>query len=217
MDALEAVSNKKNIKCFVGFATVVTTIFVLLAVIASAATNEDQTMISDLTIYLAEPILSDGGTVVVIPQEVEVTEWKKESGLQNPAMEDGILATARPIGDKDRRLSVIVSSTINVVRFNFPRDGNFKFAFAPLDRKNASNMSGKTKLVRHGEGTDYDPVSGEDVKVPRIMVVHVLGSKISEDDTLDADNRIKFVALESHYKCTQFEQAVACDATEASK
>lgn len=215
---MEAINAKKNIKWLVGLIIVVTTICILLAVIAFASTNnEDRRMISDLTIYLAEPIISDGGTVVVIPQEVEFSEWKKERGLQNPTMEDGILDTARPISEEDRRLGVIVSSTINVVRFNFPRDGNFKFAFAPLDRKNASNMSGKTKLVRHGEGVDYDPVSGEDVKVPRIMVVHVIGSKNSENDTLDAGNGIKFVALEHHYKCTQFEQAVACDATEASK
>lgn len=215
---MEAINAKKNIKWLAGLTIVVTTLFILLAVIAFASTNdEDGRMISDLTIYLAEPILSDGGTVVVIPQEVDFSEWKTERGLQNPALEDGILDTARPISEADRRLGVIVSSTINVVRFNFPRDGNFKFAFAPLDRKNASNMSGKTKLVRHGEGVDYDPASGEDVKVPRIMVVHVIGSKISENDTLNADNRIKFVALEHYYKCTQFEQAVACDATEASK
>ncbi|TDK31261.1 hypothetical protein E2F50_20165 [Rhizobium deserti] len=180
-----------------------------VAVVASE--EEAKGANSDVMIYLDHPILTSGGTVMVLPTEVEKEVWVQQQGLENPAEGDRLLDNIRPIQSADRRLGVIVSATVSVVRFHFPRGGNYKFAFAPLDRSKASDLEGRTKLLRHGEGTDVDPTTGKDVHQPRIITVHVMGSDANEDKSLDADTRTKFVALEHYYTCRKFEQAVACD------
>jgi hypothetical protein len=154
---------------------------------------------SDVTIYLDHPILTSGGTVMVLPTEVDKEVWSKQQGMENPAAGDRVLDNIRPIQSADRRLGAIVSAPMSVVRFHFPRGGDYRFAFAPLDRSKASDLEGRTKLLQHGEGTDVDPTTGEDVHQPRIITVHVMGSDANEEKSLDADTRTKFVALEHYY------------------
>lgn len=150
---------------------------------------------------------------LVLPTEVGKEVWAQQQGLENPAEGDRVLDNVRPIQSSDRRLGVIVFAPVSVVRFHFPRGGNYKFAFAPLDRTKASDLEGRTKVLRHGEGTDVDPRTGKEVHQPRILTVHVLGTEANEEKSLDADTRTKFVALEHYYTCRKFEQAVACDAS----
>ncbi|MCI9868126.1 hypothetical protein RHIZ_19370 [Rhizobium skierniewicense] len=171
--------------------------------IAVASKQQAKGVISDVTIYLDHPILSSGGTVMVLPTEVGKEVWAQQQGLENPAEGDRVLDNVRPTQSSDRRLGVIVFAPVSVVRFHFPRGGNYKFAFAPLDRSKASDLEGRTKLLRHGEGTDVDPRTGKDVHQPRIITVHVMGTEANEEKSLDADTGTKFVALE-HHACRSY-------------
>lgn len=88
-------------------------------VVVVASEEEAKGANSDVTIYLDHPILTSGGTVMVLPTEVDKEVWAQQQGIENPAQGDRVLDNIRPIQSADRRLGVIVSAPMSIVRFHF--------------------------------------------------------------------------------------------------
>lgn len=65
-------------------------------------------MLSDLTIYLQWPLLGQGGTVIIVPQEVTIDQWQSQPEAENPARSDAYPASLKPLPPNGRRLGVVL-------------------------------------------------------------------------------------------------------------
>jgi hypothetical protein len=189
-------------------------VIILVAECQKAANSTGEAkMKSDVTIYLEPPILGGGGTIIVLPNEVPADEWRKATGLPNPALNDGRLSGQKPIGTDDRRLSAIVSDPISVVKFDYPAGGTFVFRPLPAIGSDYPIERQASKLVSIGSAGDLHPVTGEDVDIPRVQVLHVRGAEVSEERSRELAERVRLGFLEDRYGCRKFDHVLSCSAS----
>jgi hypothetical protein len=186
-----------------------------LAIAFQSAANSAQEieLKSDVTIYLEPPILGGGGTIIVLPTEVPVDEWRQDKGLPNPALKDNRLADRKPVTPQDRRLSVVVSDPVSVVKFNYPAGGTFIFRPLPAIDSNYPVHEQASVLMTVGSAGDLHPVTGEEVDLPRVQVLHILGRQVSEDRSRQIGEDVRLGFLSERYDCKQFENATSCSAS----
>jgi hypothetical protein len=170
-------------------------------------------MLSDVTIYLEPPILGGGGTVIILPKEVPVEIWKQSTGLENPALKDRRLDDKVPIKDGDRRLGAVVSDPVSIVQFNYPEGGTFEFRFSPVLGSDYRMERLGTKLLSFGSAGDLHPKTGEDVDIPKVQVVYILGDKVTEEQARAIGVEKRFGFLKERYDCKEYEMVLACNAS----
>lgn len=178
---------------------------------------EGQPLLTDVTIYLDGPLLRRGGTVFVVPNEVSQADWKAEPSLPNPARDDPRLDVRVPIGPDDRRLSVVLSAPLGVVRFDALEGGANRFRFLPVPDSGVAPEQQGSVLVSVGSAYDYHPETGEERFVPSTQTFAILTPGADEEAAKRASRSyavpIRLGFLEERYPCERFEGALACDAT----
>ena len=170
-------------------------------------------MKSDVTIYLQEPILTEGGTIIVLPKQVPLADIERSKTYPNPALSDERLDQRRPIAASDKRFGAVVSSPVSVVEFVYPQGGSYDFRILPSPEFANLDDQIQSRLIGVGDSGDLHPKTGEEVDIPVVQTIHVYGKAVSEGDsrTVDATARLGF--LRERYKCTDFEGVLACDAS----
>ena len=193
-------------------------VFTTLAAVAilkatPSSSSENGKLKSDVTIYLSSPILSDGGTVIVLPKAISQDLWRKKSDLPNPAPSDKRLEIERPISNDDQRLSVIVSSNKSVVSFDYPEGGGYDFRFLPIIGSDYPVDNLRTKMIGVGTGGDIHPLTGEEVDIGSIRTIYVLGRSADEGASRNFEATTRLGFLNERYECRNFAHAIACDAS----
>lgn len=186
----------------------------LMAFHPQSAAAEDGLVRADVSIYLEGALLERGGTVFVLPREVAAEAWASSPDLPNPARSDQRLDDRRPTGEGDRRLSVLASGQVSIVRFDYPVGGTYDFRFLPaLDSGVAPEGLGSV-LVEVGTTYDYHPETRAEVFVPQVQVITILGPDGDPARARALAIAIKLGHLEERYTCDHFESALVCDASD---
>lgn len=175
-------------------------------------------MLSDLTIYLQWPLLGQGGTVIIVPQEVTIDQWQSQPEAENPARSDAYPASLKPLPPNGRRLGVVLHDKVSIVQLDYPQGGTFTFRFAPARGSDFPWERLKTKEIgTGGEGEEMDEKTGQVIQVGSAAHIHVLGTEVTEADSRSVESVIKIGALRSRYPCRYYELAIACDASGAAQ
>lgn len=178
-----------------------------------ALAEDKAKMLSDVTIYLEPPILGGGGTVIVVPREVPVAAWRQATGGENPASKDRRLDEKAPITDIDRRLGAKVSDPVSVVQFDYPEGGTFRFRFSPFLGSDYPMERLGTVLLSVGSGGDLHPKTAEEVDIPRVQVMHILGNQVTEEQSRIKGDEIRVGFLRERYNCKEYELVLSCAAS----
>lgn len=175
-------------------------------------------MIFDVTTYLNDPIVGEGGTIILIPREVPLEKWHPDQNLDNPALRDAYLASNKPLPSGAKHLGGIVFDRVSIVRFDYPAGGTFTFRFAPAAESKFPWDSLKTKNIGVGsEGEEFDEKMRQVVKILSALTIHVAGSKTTEADSRTVESTIKIGSLRSKYHCRDYQLLTVCDASEVGR
>jgi hypothetical protein len=144
---------------------------------------------TDVTIYLDDPILSRGGTVVVLPYAVS-------SYVTVPAKmnENGEKVT----------FFASVSSTVSVVRFNYIETESYVFRFAPKNSAHPRANSVMTKLLSYGSASNYDETINAMVEFTDFQAFAVTGELGSEAQSRKDESDIFEYLNSGKLNCTSF-------------
>ncbi len=143
--------------------------------------EKEAKLISHLTLYVGEPLLSDGGTVIVASIPIPVDEWRALQGL-NLAAEDPENRKRPSLTDKDRLFGVAINARANVVEMYYPEGGTFGFDLVPNFRNHTpKDLQTERILVGSGGWTEWSTSTTS--KWPSMSVIHVKGRKAREADS----------------------------------
>lgn len=191
--------------------------FSMLVANSQIAEAQDNTLKSDVTIYLDGPLLNRGGTVFVVPREVPLNEWKPHSDQPNPARDDSRLDIRKPITPQDTRLSALAFSQVSIVRFDYPAGGSYDFRFLPSLESGVLPEKQGSVLVEAGNTYDYHPKTREEMFVPVFQVLTILGPDANEGKSRSLVSDVKLGYLQERYDCKQFENVLSCSVPDYPK
>lgn len=146
----------------------------LWSLAARSADTREEKLKSHVTLYVGEPLLSKGGTVIVGSVPLPEEEWRVLDGLNLADADDGN-AKRRQLGPQDRLFGAYVSGPVSYVEMYYPEGGTFGFNLVPDSKiENPARLS--TERILMGSGGWMDRSTGERHVWPDVSVIHVLGS-----------------------------------------
>lgn len=161
-----------------------------LAMGSFASNDKEPTLKSHLTLYVGEPLLSEGGTVIVASIPIPEAQWRALKG-DNWADDDPDNRKRSTLGEGDRLFGAGVSGRANFVEMYYPENGTFGFDFVQVPDANIVNI--KTERILVGSGGWTDRATNTRIEWPDMSVIYVSGSEaiVSESHIIsDSFNRI---------------------------
>ncbi|MCF1454336.1 hypothetical protein ACQZ61_07740 [Agrobacterium vitis] len=156
----------------------------------SAAENQQgKQMRSQLTIYVAPPLLEKGGTVIVVSNSVPLDKWRDLPQGDNPARDDPQNDKKKEIGPGDRLFGAVASTKVSIIEFVYPEGGTFGFNLVPLRKATGSDATSPalmTKRVMVGGGGYRDWKTGKEYLWESVSTIYVAGPEASEGDSRSA-------------------------------
>ncbi|MCE6073980.1 hypothetical protein GOZ89_17850 [Agrobacterium vitis] len=156
----------------------------------SAAENQQgKQMRSQLTIYVAPPLLEKGGTVIVVSNSVPLDKWRDLPQGDNPARDDPQNDKKKEIGPGDRLFGAVASTKVSIIEFVYPEGGTFGFNLVPLRKATGDDAVGPalmTKRVLVGDGGYKDWETGKEYLWESVSTIYVAGPEASEGDSRGA-------------------------------
>lgn len=136
---------------------------------------------SHLTIYVGEPLLSHGGSVVVASVPIPVEEWRDLDGF-NLAQDDLKNAKRGQLTERDRLFGAFIYGPVSYVEMYYPEGGTFGFNFVPDTRvENPKRLSTERILV--GDGGWYDRETETRHLWPDVSTIHIAGPSAQQSNT----------------------------------
>lgn len=152
--------------------------------IATSLVGEDEKEIplkSHLTIYVGEPLLSHGGTVIVGSVPMPVDEWQNLEGF-NLAAEDDANAKRGELNEQDRLFGAYVFGPVSYIEMYYPEGGTFGFNLAPDVRlENPKRITSERILV--GSGGWFDRENNTKRDWSDVSVIHINGPSSKESNS----------------------------------
>jgi hypothetical protein len=142
-------------------------------------------LITDVTIYLDDPISSKGGTVVILPYPIAAY----------------IDHHVDPQRQENTILSTTVRDVFSVVRFNYLQSGTFVFRFAPRNPNHPRAGDIQTKLLTIG--TSYRYVKSKEVAYD-FQALIVSGSEANEDTSRKQEADVYDYLSQGALNCNTF-------------
>ena len=153
----------------------------LTAITHSSRTEKDVPLKSNLTIYVGEPLRSQGGAVIVASVPIPVEEWRDLDG-DNPAQNDPKNAKRNELSEDDRLFGAFIHGPVSYVEMHYPEGGTFSFDFVPDTRvENPNRLSTERILV--GDGGWYDRSTDTRHEWPDVSTIHIAGSSALQSNT----------------------------------
>lgn len=153
-----------------------TTLTLLGGFIATSLVGKDEKetpLKSHLTIYVGEPLLSHGGTVVVASVPLPIEEWEELEGL-NLATEDEMNEKRGVLAEQDQLFGAFIYGPVSYIEMYYPEGGTFGFNFvADLRIDNPKRLVTERILV--GDGGWYDRATDVRHLWPDVSVIHIDG------------------------------------------
>jgi hypothetical protein len=154
-----------------------------LAVGFGAASQErkDETVLSHLTLYVSEPLLVRGGTVIVAAIPIPAANWQELTG-DNPAAQDEANVKRASLTDDDRLFGAFVYGPVSYVEMFYPEGGSFGFNLVP-DYRLAQPMTLSTERILVGSGGWFDRKTQTAHDWPDVSVIYVDGTSASKQNS----------------------------------
>ncbi|SIO30979.1 hypothetical protein [Vannielia litorea] len=134
---------------------------------------------SHLTLYIGEPLLTEGGTVIVASIPIPEEEWRALEG-PNPAAEDEDNRKRPQLKEGDRLFGAYLNGRVNFVEMYYPEGGTYGFDLVSDPRLSKAKPL-ESERIGVGSGKSLDPESGEWVSYDASTLV-VRGPKASSDN-----------------------------------
>lgn len=152
-----------------------------IAALADTLRSDDRSpeLRSHLTIYVAPPLLTEGGAVIVAAIPIPETEWRALEG-ENLAEDDPNNRQRPTLASTDRLFGVRATSTATIIEMFYPENGTFGFDLVPApDIARPPRL--ETELVLVGDGGWTDLKKGISYKWPDVSTIYVSGPANGED------------------------------------
>ena len=163
-------------------------VWTAVVILLLQACAEEPRSKTHITIYLDDPILTEGGAVIIAGMPVSKEEWSKEGVDENLARLDPTNPTIPRVRKGDQHLGVIVRSTASAVEFNYPKEGSYTFNFLPVPDAAVTPARLQTEMLLVGS-VDKIPVpheEGEYYDWPSNEIIHVFGKENDQGFTRSA-------------------------------
>ncbi len=162
-------------------ATWVTVIFVGALKYAKAEEIRRATQLrGHVTLYIGEPLLSEGGGVIVASIPIPEDEWKALEGV-NLADADPDNQKRAALREGDRLFGAPLSARFNWVELYYPEGGTFGFNFV-VDPSVENPKPLVTERILVGSGGWVNWETSERHTWPDVSTIYVAGSKTEEGD-----------------------------------
>lgn len=149
------------------------------AIDAVAADERIPELKSHLTIYVAPPLLTEGGAVIVAAIPMPEDEWRALDG-ENLAENDPNNRKRPTLASTDRLFGVRATSTATIIEMFYPENGTFGFDLVPAPDV-ARPPQLKTERILVGDGGWTDRKKGVTYDWPDVSTIHVAGTRHNED------------------------------------
>ncbi len=144
--------------------------------------EDRSSMKTQLTIYVAPPLLYRGGTVIVIADPISTEAWKNLPEGENPAKADPNNEKKQTLAKDDLLYGAVASSTVSIVEFVYPEDGTYAYNFVAVEAPAEPRRPLRTSQLLIGSQKD-----GLNGKTKEASVIHIHGRSASENDSRAAD------------------------------
>lgn len=168
---MEIMKSSKAFKALVFGA--LTVCLMTIGLMSSSQDRKESELKSHLTLYVGEPLLSRGGTVIVGAIPIPPEEWRAIEG-ENPAAEDLSNAKLSELGDQDRLFGAFVYGPVSYVEMYYPEGGTFGFNLVP-DRHETVPRRISTERILVGSGGWFNRETGQQHEWPDVSVIYVDG------------------------------------------
>ena len=138
-------------------------------------------MKAQLTIYVAPPLLDQGGTVIVVANPISLEEWKNCPEGANPAAADPNNEKKKTLKADDRLFGVVASTKVSIVEFVYPDEGTYGYNFVAVEDPAKRRPPLRTKQILAGSQRDLS--EGPNPKTKDASVIHVYGPGASQADS----------------------------------
>ncbi|MBA8879016.1 hypothetical protein [Phyllobacterium myrsinacearum] len=145
--------------------------------------RKDALLKAQLTVYVAPPLLNDGGTVIVVANPITLEKWKALPKGENAADSDLQNGKHKDLKHDDRLFGVVASTKVSIIEFVYPEGGTFAFNLVAMDKPGKEKTLLNTREVEIGSGGYTIWRTGETVLWDYVSNVHVYGPTVSEGDS----------------------------------
>ncbi len=157
----------------------ITTATIAVPMFAGGVSSEDkEPMKAQLTIYVAPPLLEQGGTVIVVADEIPLNDWEALADGANPALADRQNEKRKELNPGDQLFGVVASTKVSIIEFVYPEGGTYGFNLVPVQDADGTSPPLRTDRILQGEGG-----GGPGREWNEVSTVHVFGSVVSERDS----------------------------------
>jgi len=157
----------------------ITTAIIAVPMLAGGASSEDkEPMKAQLTIYVAPPLLQQGGTVIVVADEIPLNDWEALADGTNPALADTQNEKRKALNPGDQLFGVVASTKVSIIEFVYPEGGTYGFNLVPVQDADRTSPQLRTDRILQGEGG-----GGPGREWNEVSTIHVFGSVVSERDS----------------------------------
>lgn len=136
---------------------------------------------SHLTLYVGEPLLTEGGTVIVASIPIPEEEWRALEG-PNPAAEDEDNRKRPQLNEGDRLFGAYLSGRVNFVEMYYPEGGTYGFDLVP-DPRIERPKALITRRIGVGSGSWVNWETNERHVWLDVSTIYVAGTKATENNT----------------------------------
>jgi hypothetical protein len=144
-------------------------------------TEKEPLLKSHLTLYVQEPLLSQGGTIIVASIPLSLEEWAALDGI-NPATDDTLNRKRSSLQPDDVLFGALVAGRATIVEMYYPEGGTFGFDLVADPRiQNPPPLTTERLGVGSGGWTHWS--SGTDHIWPDFSAIYVAGASASEGQT----------------------------------
>ena len=199
---------------YVGLWIVIVAGYALLLTAAGAAgyihekvfgNEADRMTKAQLTIYVDQPLLSEGGTVIVAANPVSDETWAALPEGKNLAKDDIHNLKRGELGPGDKLFGVLASQTTTLVEFVYPKGGTFGFNLVARNSSDIRAPELRTREILVGDGGANHSLTGEPWDY--VSTILVLGPQASEQKSNGIGSLITKI-LESGASSTLYEGVV---------
>jgi hypothetical protein len=140
--------------------------------------NKDQLLKTHITIYVDNPVLLDGGIVLVAGIPINEKKWRVLENTNNIAMLDPGNPKTKDVKVGDKHFGVVVSSVASAVEFYYPENGSYTYNFLLNPRTLIKSNQLQTKVLSTGSRQQLpDPETGKLIDWPSENTVAIIGKK----------------------------------------